>query len=713
MFTSYYDLESHPFQRAPEVRFYFDNRERQKDLRLVQERLSTGGITVVMGEEGMGKTMLLELLMTRLDPSVFSTAKLTTLPRDPKEVPRAVALAFGLECQDDNSMQAAQRLGELLVDLQRAGTRPVLFIDDAEELTDAAQEELKWLLELGAHGEPPLHILILGRPELGRIVSGDIGPLASISDVAAYHLQPLDDEETRHLIKHRLRVSGWQGHPFISKAAFEFIFLKTGGVPGKIVEFCAALLEDARRRQLRSIGGNEVKKVAAPWRTPGETARETAGEIKERPETPEQPAGQAEQPGFPPRRLAFKVPEPERELADQDTFPITLEEEPTPEQPPRWRKALPYAQYAAAIVLALIIAWNAAGPLMEWTKPTASAPQITATVALPETEEDVPAPEPAEPGPVVQAEQRSDDPSEPEPAIAAESAAPIPEAPLPPSETPIPAAEVPAATLAPVEKSPAPERYIVDLGEKLAGAQMSEAPETTEIPVFSAPEPPFLDKDPVAEKIETAIADANRAEAVASKPQEAKRGELTGAIEIAGQQQAAETSSDSKIAATADSLSSPDKTEDLGPAQDPKLAAKGPDASPSATEAAETETPKPAAISTSEPVQVATTESDLAVTELTLTRDVVEREPVDATEVFSVSDQRAYAFARVKNPGGQTKVTFVWYLDDATHTSAEMKVGTSAAWRTWSLLVLEPGSWRVEVKDESGQVLANRAFTVE
>jgi hypothetical protein len=661
--------------------------------------------------------MLLELLMTRLDTSVFSTARLTALPRNPKEVPRAAALAFGLECQDDNSMQAAQRLGEFLVDLQRAGTRPVLFIDDAEELTEAALEELKWLLELNAPSEPPLHILILGRPELGRIVSGDIGPLASISDVASYHLQPLDDEETRHLIKHRLRVSGWQGDPFISKAAFEFIFLKTGGVPGNIVEFCAALLEEARRRQLHSIGGNEVKKVAASWRTPkevaGETAGETAGEIKERPETPEQPAAQAEQPGFPPQRLAFKVPEPERELVDQDTFPITLEEEPTPEQPPRWRKALPYAQYAAAIILALIIAWNAAGLLMEWGESTAGAPQIAATVALPETEENVPAPEPAEFGPIVQAEQRSDDPSEPEPAIAAESAAPIPEAPSPPSEMPIPAAELPAATQAPVEETPAPERYIVDLGEKLAGAQMSEAPEATEIPVFSAPEIPFLDKDPVAEKIETAIADTNQVEAVASKPQEAKREELTDAGEIAGQQQAAETSSDSKIAASAESLSSPDKTEDLGPAQAPQPAAKSPDASPSATEAAETETPKPAATATSGPAEVATIGSDLAVTELTLTRDVVKREPVDATDVFSVSDQRAYAFARVKNPGEQTKVTFVWYLGDAIHTSADMKVGTSAAWRTWSRVVLEPGSWRVEVKDQSGQVLANREFKVE
>ncbi len=104
---------------------------------------------------------------------------------------------------------------------------------------------------------------------------------------------------------------------------------------------------------------------------------------------------------------------------------------------------------------------------------------------------------------------------------------------------------------------------------------------------------------------------------------------------------------------------------------------------------------------------------DLAVTTLTLTRGIVDKEPIDATDWFSASDGEVYAFVRIKNPGGPTQITFSWYHGDRLQASVELNVGQSLSWRTWSKSRIRPGNWRVQVADDSGRILAESSFTVE
>ena len=106
-------------------------------------------------------------------------------------------------------------------------------------------------------------------------------------------------------------------------------------------------------------------------------------------------------------------------------------------------------------------------------------------------------------------------------------------------------------------------------------------------------------------------------------------------------------------------------------------------------------------------------EGSMVVRNFVLSHGVHDREPVGNTDSFRVEDGNAFAFARIQNTGAPTTVNFVWYHGGATHASIPVKIGASPGWRTWSTAKLRPGNWRVELVDAQGEVMLEKAFTVE
>ncbi len=106
-------------------------------------------------------------------------------------------------------------------------------------------------------------------------------------------------------------------------------------------------------------------------------------------------------------------------------------------------------------------------------------------------------------------------------------------------------------------------------------------------------------------------------------------------------------------------------------------------------------------------------ETDIAARDFVMARDVVDREPVGMAKTFSPQDGRAFAYAKIDNPGAPTHVSFVWLYDDALYATVDMEIGTSVRWRTWSSAELSLGAWRVQIVSPDGDVLAETAFTVE
>ncbi len=106
-------------------------------------------------------------------------------------------------------------------------------------------------------------------------------------------------------------------------------------------------------------------------------------------------------------------------------------------------------------------------------------------------------------------------------------------------------------------------------------------------------------------------------------------------------------------------------------------------------------------------------DGSIVVRNFVLSHGIHDREPISDTESFHVGDGKAFAFARIQNSGDPTMVSFVWEYGDTTHAKVPMNVGTSPGWRTWSTAQLRSGNWRVKLVDAHGEVLLEKAFTVE
>lgn len=102
----------------------------------------------------------------------------------------------------------------------------------------------------------------------------------------------------------------------------------------------------------------------------------------------------------------------------------------------------------------------------------------------------------------------------------------------------------------------------------------------------------------------------------------------------------------------------------------------------------------------------------LYIIDFLLCRDVVEREPIDIVQSYTLDDERAWAFARIFNNSGLHDVHFRWFFEDDLYFEMASRVGDSPNWRTYSSVTLQPGTWRVEIYNDYGVLLREIRFHV-
>jgi len=105
----------------------------------------------------------------------------------------------------------------------------------------------------------------------------------------------------------------------------------------------------------------------------------------------------------------------------------------------------------------------------------------------------------------------------------------------------------------------------------------------------------------------------------------------------------------------------------------------------------------------------------LDVARMAICTAVEEREPVGADSVFVSESERLFCFTELRGARDSTSVTHVWLYDGKKMAEVTLPV-KSMRWRTWSSKKLVPawkGDWMVKVLGAEGEVLAEKAFTIE
>ena len=271
MYAEFYGLTTRPFQLTPDARFFFESSvHRQAMAYMVYGLHHAEGFIIITGEVGAGKTILVDNLLTTISPESFVAAKIVTSQLGGDDLLYLVAASFGVAKEGLTKGALLERIHDFALAQHHAGKRSLLIVDEAQNLSFEALEELRMLSNIVVDKTMALQSFLLGQPQF-RTVLGSPG-LEQLRQrvTAAYHLGPLNEAETRAYIEHRLRRAEWKGDPHFSEAAFPVIFHHTAGVPRRINTLCSRLLLYGFLEQLHTLSASAVDKVATDLH--GETA---------------------------------------------------------------------------------------------------------------------------------------------------------------------------------------------------------------------------------------------------------------------------------------------------------------------------------------------------------------------------------------------------------------------------------------------------------
>jgi putative secretion ATPase (PEP-CTERM system associated) len=264
VYEPYYRLSGKPFQLSPDPSFFYESRVHRRAYAYLEYGLYQGeGFIVITGEIGAGKTILVHNLLAHLDPQQFVAAHLVSTQLDADDLLRAIATALGLPAKGTDKGSLLAELEQFLHELAGRRKRALLIVDEAQNLTVRALEELRMLSNFQVGGRALLQSFLIGQPELRRILQGAELRQFRQRIIASYHLGPLDCAETRAYIEHRLKQVGWVGDPAIGDGAFEAIFAFSGGIPRRINMICNRLLLAGFLNEQHTLAAADVDVVAA------------------------------------------------------------------------------------------------------------------------------------------------------------------------------------------------------------------------------------------------------------------------------------------------------------------------------------------------------------------------------------------------------------------------------------------------------------------
>ena len=234
MLLEFYGFAEAPFSITPDPRFVYLSERHRDALAHLHYGITQGGgggFVQLTGEVGTGKTTLCRLLLEQLPDHVRVALVLNPL-LSPVELLEAIAEELCLDIDGARGSLKAlyDRLNAYLIDAYAQGLRVVVIIDEAQNLSKDALEQVRLLTNLETPTQKLLQMVLLGQPELRDLL--DRPELRQLAQriTARFHLMPLDADDVDAYVRHRVAVAGATRFPF-TRLAVKRLHHHSGGVP--------------------------------------------------------------------------------------------------------------------------------------------------------------------------------------------------------------------------------------------------------------------------------------------------------------------------------------------------------------------------------------------------------------------------------------------------------------------------------------------------
>lgn len=231
MYLEHFQLREKPFRLTPHLAFRYHESSQADALATLLVALREGeGFVKVIGEVGLGKTLLCRILLDQLGPP-FVSAWIPDPQLSPASLRAAVARDLGVNLdQRHEPRQVTERLHTHLAGLAAAGQRAVVLIDEAQALPDLTLESIRLLSNLETERHKLLQVVLFGQPELDRRLHSQRFRQLRQRITYSCTLKPLDRAGVEAYIQLRLALAGGD-KALISPAAIGRIARASAGVP--------------------------------------------------------------------------------------------------------------------------------------------------------------------------------------------------------------------------------------------------------------------------------------------------------------------------------------------------------------------------------------------------------------------------------------------------------------------------------------------------
>src|SRR4028119_2205900 len=162
------------------------------------------GLTMIVGDVGLGKTSLLRLLFNEYDDDPAHTAAFIVNPKQTSETAflKAICTEFGVKTKR-SQRETEYELRSFLIEQYQAEKNVVLFIDEAQQLKGPMFEQIRQILNFETDETKLITIVMAGQVEL-RYKLADRTKRALVSRIAVSStLDALTLEETGEMIEYR------------------------------------------------------------------------------------------------------------------------------------------------------------------------------------------------------------------------------------------------------------------------------------------------------------------------------------------------------------------------------------------------------------------------------------------------------------------------------------------------------------------------------
>ncbi len=239
MYKDYFRLNEMPFSIAPDPRFLFmSDRHREALAHLLYGVQGEGGIVLLTGEVGTGKTTICRSLLEQL-PENIDVAFILNPRMSVEELLQTVCGEYHIAVPQGGpgSKVYVDAIHARLLEANAQGRRAIVIVDEAQNLDPQVLEQLRLMTNLETNTRKLMQIILIGQPELRDLLAKTEMRQVAQRVIAHYHLTHLSQPEVYAYVAHRLQIAGAPPGLF-AEGLTRRLYRATGGVPRLINLVC-------------------------------------------------------------------------------------------------------------------------------------------------------------------------------------------------------------------------------------------------------------------------------------------------------------------------------------------------------------------------------------------------------------------------------------------------------------------------------------------